>query len=173
MIPSSEYAPSLAACLTIHSLDVDYSNFATYTEKLLQATAGRFWTPQDFFERNLYFFRTPARPAWVNKTTSDSQDNREHYIANALQQLGQIPKEIWNETELKKCIDMTVWSVSEQLSQPLDTESRTRYDVSRVLRTILLAGDSGPALVETMLLLGRDVTLKRVKAAAVDSNAHE
>ena len=169
-IPSSEFTPPVAARLTVHSLDVDYSDLAAYTKKLLQATASQYSTPQSFFERNLYFFRTPARPVWADR---DSHETREQSVADALQRFSQIPQEHWNETELKKCFHAIVESVSTQSSQFSDSETRARHDVSRVLRTILLAGNSGPALVDTMLLLGRDLTLKRVKAAAMDLNGQE
>ena len=155
------------------SLDIDYSNLAPYIGKLLQTTAGQYRTPQDFFERNLYFFRTPAWPKPVNEASSDPQDKRDRYVVNALQQLSQIPPDRWNEVELKESLHMTVLSVSKQLSEPLTEETRVRHHIFRVLRTILLAGRAGPALVDTMLLLGRDVTLKRVKAAAADLDVQE
>ena len=152
--------------LSIGSLDIDYSNLYAYIVKLLQATARQYTTPQDFFRRHLYFFRTPPQPAWV-KSPRLPIHAKDECIVSAVQKMDEIPQEEWVEAVLTVKLQSIAQTASEENDCFMDL-AETRRRVSENLRTILLAGNSGPGMVETMILLGREVTLRRIASAMVE-----
>ena len=164
----------MADDLTVNSLDIDRSNLTAYIAKILQFNARQYTTPQAFFRQHLYFFQTPPRPEWANKPGSGSF-NKERYLADAVQKFDQVSQEDWDEAGLKFKMLTIALGVHQQHGKFWgDNLAFVKKDISGILRTILVAGNSGPTMVDTMVLLGREVTLKRMAAAApVDLAVHE
>lgn len=81
-----------------------------------------------------------------------------------------IPQEQWDEASLKQAYERmaddlsTKWELN--YDQNVDPAKASRTSLQQFLRWALTGGRPGPALILTMSLLGRDVSLSRIEDAA-------
>ena len=133
---------------------------------LLLVDAANYITPQGFFERNAHFFcRKTERP--YARRPDDYLLKRDICVIE--RQFQEIPVERWNEDSLKKVFDCVIdemwkaWEVDRDRDSSRMRECRNA--IQHFLRWALVGGSPGPALIFSMSLLGRDVSLARIKDA--------
>lgn len=87
-----------------------------------------------------------------------------------IDQFQKVLPEEWDEQNLKEAFENMVVTLSTKLGQDfneiIDPAKTSRDSVQHFLRWALTGGRSGPTLMLTMSILGRDVSLKRIEDAA-------
>lgn len=144
-----------------------------YITPLLRADAKSYTTAQEFVERNLTFFttkldRVPYIPA---STTSDSTPSVPMLaLHTAAAALTLVPPSHWDiETHR---FNISSYDGSESVVLPEGSDSSTKAldktfkkELYHYLRWALSASAPGPGIPETMTILGRDETLRRLQDA--------
>ena len=127
--------------------------------------ARKYTFPQEFFDRNSYFFYPESR-----------QENYQHIHWLVLEHLSEIkdtfthiPSEDWNLVSL----DQKLAELNGLLGKVGRAESAEHNELRKTIKSQLQTflrwavsyGRSGPTITQTMEMLGRDVTLKRLQDA--------
>ena len=134
---------------------------------LLLVDAANYITSQGFFERNAHFFCCKTGRSYAHRPDDYLLKRGICLIEGQFQQ---IPVEMWNEDSVKRAFDCVidemskVWEVDRDRDPSGTRECRTA--VQHFLRWALTGGSPGPALIFSMSLLGRDVSLARIEDAA-------
>lgn len=137
---------------------------------LLQADAKSYTTATDFVTRNSTFFTTTISRPEYTPTTPEIPISSLHTASAALTL---IPPIHWTTQTHKSNITSYdgASALNETPSEALDAESRVAADKSfkkelyHYLRWTLSASAPGPGIPETMAILGREETLRRLDEA--------
>ena len=134
---------------------------------LLQADAANYTTPGEFFEHNMHFFSIQPRRQY----TPGPNDS---LLVKSIDILSIRFEEVsiaqWDETSLRQIFDSAVDEMSKEWAA-MDPEHSTsdvgscKGAVQHFLRWALTGGNPGPGLMLSMSLLGRTVSLSRVRDA--------
>jgi len=118
---------------------------------LIRVDAAQYTIAREFFERNSHFLCLVARGQYSPRF----QD---------------VSAEKWNEENLKLAFDGVIENIAKKWgpdqNQSLDGSRQCRNAVQHFLRWALTGGRPGPALIVTMTMLGRRVSLLRIEDAA-------
>jgi glutamyl-tRNA synthetase len=156
-----------------------------YITQILLLDAERYTLPPDFLARNRYFFTAPKAsdleknmfslrlrgvPAGVIFATPDD-------FADSFDAISSITDKMWERSELKSVVDLLI-SQGTMLTTAEYTQNQEWTEggqlaikkgwmtlIHRYLRWALLAGDSGLQGVDTMLILGKQETARRLNVA--------
>ncbi|KAI4134379.1 MAG: hypothetical protein LQ347_001580 [Umbilicaria vellea] len=144
----------------------------TYIADILRLDAKHYSTPREFLQRSSYFFHP------VNRGKFDQAWK----IAPA-SAFSSIPSIGWTIPNLKKAIHDIVASGCASIQETSGMEAQGERNesqkkevnraVNQYLRWAIAGGSSGPGIAETLVLLGRDVTLQRLKDAASQGSVEE
>lgn len=143
---------------------------------MLRADAKQYTSPGDFARRNRYFFRplkeSDIRSILIEKY-SDGDDELVA-ISSAARRLDEVPATEWTTSNLKAKVDKIVSDYFEFAAATRIPEVKGIKDLNMAtkaflgwLRTAIMGGLSGPSMVDTMTLLQRDVSLRRLQDAEV------
>ncbi|SLM38327.1 glutamyl-trna synthetase [Lasallia pustulata] len=157
-------------------------NPRSYIAALLRVDSRHYSTPREFFQRNSYFFYP------VNREALDQAG-----MVFPASFLSRISTTDWTVSNIKTAIDDVIATgvASSEGPSAMATQGEgnempvgrdlsftpRRKEVSKAvnqyLRWAVAGGSSGPGIAESMVLLGRDVTLKRLEEAASQSGVPE
>lgn len=145
-----------------------------YISPLLRADAKTYTTATEFIERNATFFTAKLdRPPYTfTSTTNDSSSTptvpmQALHIAAAALTL--VPPAHWS-MEIHR-MNITSYDgsdsvvISENSNSPVATDKIFKKELYHYLRWALSASAPGPGIPETMEILGRDETLRRIQDA--------
>ena len=134
---------------------------------MLSVDAKNYTTPSEFVERNYHFFFVEPREKYKCGPSDGILTDNIDMIIDQFQKV--LPEE-WDEQNLKEAFENMVVTLSTKLGQDfneiIDPAKTSRDSVQHFLRWALTGGRSGPTLMLTMSILGRDVSLKRIEDAA-------
>ena len=132
---------------------------------LLKVDAINYTTPQEFFNRNSPFL------CYEPILGKDMQHDifTDDTMSIIIEHLEAVQSTSWCETNLKAACEVLVDRISPDWESGLDQTKRCRSAVQRFLRGALMGGRPGPVMMVTMELLGRDESLRRIKAARFQS----
>ncbi|KAM3088020.1 Glutamate--tRNA ligase mitochondrial [Clarireedia jacksonii] len=156
-----------------------------YIYKLLLLDAERYTLPADFLVRNRYFFTAPKPSDLEHNMTSlklrhvpsGALFEPPEDFADSFDAILTIPEKRWQRTELQPLIELlitqgTMLTTAEYTQNREWTEGGQQQIkkgwttlIHRYLRWALLAGDSGPQAVDTMLILGHEESVRRLEVA--------
>ena len=152
----------------------DGRNMREHVISLLKLEAREYTTPEAFFERFRYFFVLSSEDLQKSRPQKRSDvDEGEVAIATMVQGLEELSTDQWNASELKDKIGTVVERIREK-STPQTYQSNTDQlqnaktmtaAIMHAMRWALLASPRGPPMGNTMELLGRNVTLQRLRVA--------
>jgi glutamyl-tRNA synthetase len=130
---------------------------------LLRHDGGHFTTPTQFLDRNWSFFaKSLTRTPYVLQSKEDLQLGASESPLSALQTVATtltlVPESHWNAATHRASLDSLPY-----------TSKAFKKELYGYLRWALLAGASGPGAPQTMEILGRDETVRRL-AEARESN---
>lgn len=159
-----------------------------FIRSLLWADAHNYSSPDDFISRHVYFFSQPPSlilssnpygpvlyqlPPEVNNIVPTST------LLAKFQAIHDLPEQDWNKTELKARITSIVnqgtAETLEELKKVNNALDDTKLEftankswgslVHGYIRWAIMAGKPGPSGAETMAILGRTESLRRMKVA--------
>lgn len=146
---------------------------------LLHLDAQSYTTPQEFFDRHAYVFRSVSRKPYLpgpidrEKTiTADDVDIINHYF-------DQVSTGEWTESGVNWAISKIVLHISgvESLDSKSETDlkeiRKANAAVSRYLRWVITGGQSGPGVPAIAELIGRNIILERLREAEGEFKAPE
>lgn len=143
-----------------------------YLGPLLRADAKTYTTAPEFLERNATFFTTKLDGAAYIPTTAQSETGPAvpmlalHTAAAALTF---VPAEHWNIEMHRFNINSYDGSdavvIPEGDSSAVNTDKVFKKEMYHYLRWALSASAPGPGIPETMTILGRDETIRRIQEA--------
>lgn len=144
-----------------------------YITPLLRADAKSYTTAQEFVERNSTFFTTELdRAAYTPSSTSSNSTPSVPMLAlhTAAAALTLVPPSHWDIETHRFNISSYDGSESVVLSAEGDSSPKTtdkifKKELYHYLRWALSASAPGPGIPETMTILGRDETLRRLQDA--------
>lgn len=159
-----------------------------FLRSIIWADASNYTTPDDFISRSTYLF-TPPTPSTLasNRPYTSLHHFRDEansevplpIIHRYFQILLNVPEGEWYKTELKARIEVivkegTAGSIKNlpktEASGGMEQESAVQKSwqklVHTYIRSALVGGMPGPNSVDTMLILGRSESLRRLEAAA-------
>ena len=167
----------------------EHSRF-DYVHDILWADAKKYTSPDEFVERNIYFFSTPTSEALVQSIPAFKLHN---VPALAFQPptsafcllfatFSEIPHENWTTPELKSWISSITeqassrsfpelahqnkqWNQEEHRTATIQWSKAWNKLIHQYLRWALMAAMPGPDGAESMRILGRDESLKRLNLA--------
>lgn len=133
---------------------------------VLRVDAVNYTTPEQFLERNSYFFCDEPRKDWM-------PGPNDHQLKDAIGLLNStfrtVTPEQWDERHLKHVFDRVTNDMSVQCDQEEGPQSDkgklALSSVQHFLRWALSGGRPGPRLISTMAILGREVSLRRIEDA--------
>jgi glutamyl-tRNA synthetase len=159
-----------------------------FIRNIVWADASNYTTPDDFVSRSKYLFTppTPSTLASYRPYTGLHHLRGEAksevplpIIIRYFQVLLNVPAEKWNKTELKARIEAIVkegtagsmedipkTEASADMEQALAVQKSWQKLVHTYIRSALVGGMPGTNSVDTMLILGRSESLRRLEAAA-------
>ncbi|KAH0565145.1 hypothetical protein GP486_001457 [Trichoglossum hirsutum] len=155
-------------------------NLRDYISAILRADAENFTTPEEFWKRNSYFFTSiiigqyPVRYSDGRRVHSVPVND----LAKCARQFETMPPETWNSSTLKDKISEVITTSSEMSVQELNEQGadksalakRTRKEWNKAfhhyLRWAVAEGKEGPPIGQVMEILGRDISLGRLREAA-------
>ena len=145
---------------------------------VLRADAKQYMSPEAFLKRNWYFF------FHLGSAVKDINDEylsslnvidviEDDIVAMSVDRLAEIPADQWVADRLKDELTATVNTISEtehEVPTPeavnfLKDHRTINRMVHRWLRKALVGGSAGPSIPDTMALLQRDISLRRMQAA--------
>lgn len=142
-----------------------------YVQTVLRADRKNYLSPPQFVTRTDYFYHElENKKSWETYANIPQSPPKED-IVMAVEQIKQIPAEDWNaETLRQKLLDVvSVWSNSKphQGDAMVKSKEQTTFQIClhHCLRHMIAGGKPGPSTAETMGILGRDVTLRRLNSA--------
>lgn len=163
-----------------------------YINRILMLDAERYTLPPDFLARNRYFFTTP-KPSYLEANmislrlravpTGVVFEPPEDF-ANSFDCISSLSNNRWKRVELQSSVDLiinqgTMLTTAEYTQSKEWTEGGQQQIkkgwtalIHRYLRWALLAGDSGPGAVDTMLILGQKETARRLNVAKTIMNKY-
>jgi len=134
---------------------------------LIRVDAAQYTIAREFFERNSHFLCLMARGQYSPR--GDDQLLRTN-IGVIKDHFQDVSAEKWNEENLKLAFDGVIENIAKKWgpdqNQSLDGSRQCRNAVQHFLRWALTGGRPGPALIVTMTMLGRRVSLLRIEDAA-------
>ena len=145
-----------------------------HVASLLKTEARQYTTPEAFFERFRYFFVLSTDDLQKSRPQKHSDvDGGEVVIAAMIQGLEELPTDQWNASELNSKIGTVVERIKEQgtpqtyqcTTDQLQNPKTMIVAIMHMIRWALLASPKGPPMCNTMALLGRNVTLQRLRIA--------
>jgi glutamyl-tRNA synthetase len=161
-----------------------------YVHDILWADAKKYTTPNEFIERNVYFFSTPTSEILIQSIPAFKLHNvpalasqpQTFALCPFFATFSKIPPEKWTASELKSLISLITEQASSSSFTELAYQSKqwnqeehqiatTQWNkawnklIHQYLRWALMAGMSGPDGAETMRILGRDESLRRLEVA--------
>lgn len=129
--------------------------------ELFRADAKSFTTADNFLARNKTFFTTNIeRPRYTPITTTDDPLNALHILSAALTL---VPESHWTAETHRANIRAFLNATTENASQ--EEKKRLTKETFHYLRWALSGGASGPEIPETMAILGRAETIRRLTDA--------
>lgn len=149
-----------------------------YVAPLLRADAKSYTTASEFVERNSTFFttkldRSPYTPASTPLESSDSEPTPTipmQALHTAAAAFTLVPSAHWSVETHR--MNITSYDGSESVSLPSELEDSPiavdklfKKELYHYLRWALSASTPGPGIPETMAILGRDETLRRLQEA--------
>ncbi|KAH0538399.1 hypothetical protein FGG08_004999 [Glutinoglossum americanum] len=152
-----------------------------YISAILKADSVNFTTPEDFWKRNSYFFAPIIIDQYPIRYSNGKMVHSVpvYDLVQCARQFENIPLQIWNSSAIKgKILEMAATSSGtsglESMECGKDKEStsikRTQKEWSKAfhhyLRWAIAEGKEGPSIGQVMEILGRDISLKRLKEAA-------
>ena len=133
----------------------------------MNVDAKNFTSTPEFIERNSHFFFIGPQPRYKSGPGDSILTENTAIITDHFQKI--LPEQ-WGEASLGEAFDNIAGMLSVKLGwssdQILDLAKASRVSVQYYLRWALTGGRPGPTLMTTMSILGRDVSLKRIKDAA-------
>lgn len=154
--PDEELAPILAG-----------RSLAQYIAPLLRADAKSYTNASEFLSRNFPFFIWKLmRDSFEYKDPTSVVDVPLKTLHTAAAALTLTPASHWTIENHKANIAMTLapGSVSDAAA-PSEKEKAFRKELYHYLRWALSAGQPGPGIPETLEILGRDESVRRIKEA--------
>ncbi|OQE27788.1 hypothetical protein PENSTE_c004G02569 [Penicillium steckii] len=149
-----------------------------YVAPLLHADAKSYTTASEFVERNSTFFtmkldRSPYTPASIPLESSDSEPTPTipmQALHTAAAAFTLVPSAHWSVETHR--MNITSYDGSESVSLPSELENAPiavdklfKKELYHYLRWALSASAPGPGIPETMAILGRDETVRRLQEA--------
>lgn len=168
-------------------LVLGHNNAESYVAELVRLDARNYTTASAFADRSKYFFQNPDEQTLLGSQSSVCPPSLPKVVQSTLQTealnrilspLELIPPEAWTTETIRDNINNIIIQKTEQCLKTLphkapDPEefkvtTRTAWTrlIHRYIRWAIAAGMPGPDGVESMKLLGRDVTLARLANAA-------
>lgn len=150
-----------------------------YIEAVVRADGKNYLSPPQFITRTDYFYREPKIEKGWETYTNIPQSPPKEDIVMAVEQIKQIPAEDWSaETLRQKLHEIVSVRSCSRLHQGDAAEKKTEQKAFSIsfhycLRCMIAGGKPGPTTEETMLILGRDVTLRRLNHATQSAEAGE
>lgn len=148
-----------------------------YIQAVVRADGKNYLSPPQFVTRTDYFYREPEiEKGWWTYTNIPLSPPKKD-IVMAVEQIKQIPAEDWNAEPLRRKLLEIVseWSNSRphKGDAVVKTKEQTTFNVCfhYCLRCMIAGGKPGPSTAETMVILGRDVTLRRLSHATQSAGA--
>lgn len=133
----------------------------------MNVDAKNFTTPLQFVERHSHFFFLEPRGEYK---CGPGDGILSEQTATIIAHFQEILPEQWSDLRLKGALESianTLFIKEDQNpSQIIDRAKTSRASVQHFLRWALTGGRPGPALILTMSILGRDLSLKRIEDAA-------
>jgi glutamyl-tRNA synthetase len=161
-----------------------------YVRSILMADAQNYSNPNDFINRNIYYFVSPSAKSLMDTAPSLKLRNVPSTISHGVnentlldmieEQIFSLPLEEWNTKELKDrigCVLDDEHNIS--LEEALDAGDEINEEFSprvtkawskvihHYLRWAISAGKPGPDGAETMRILGRQETIMRLQTARI------
>jgi hypothetical protein len=143
-----------------------------YVASILREDAKNYKDPAEFILRNSYFFKPEQLP---DQESLQSLTASKRLCAVALTRLEDVHAHAWDVATLKSQISALVSVLQEACSitdggaaEETSAASQRSWQsqLSSTLRQIIANGQHGPALAETMVILGRDTVLAKVRVYA-------
>ena len=145
-----------------------------YVAALLSSEAIHYTSADAFFERNRHFFGLSSAELQRSQPQEASEARVDELaIATAVQDIADISADHWKVSYLKDKMATIIDEIGKKQLTAMESSNNESTQKSKIasnavmrwLRWALLASRPGPAMYNTMELLGRDVTLRRLKAA--------
>ena len=151
------------------------TDLKSYVAAILRLDAQRYTTPQDFLQRNSYFFCPLIRSDYIPISNSVKENFPDNILSYMRSQFVGIPVDAWTASRLKETLGSIKGSMWETLTQSGEEKSNdnvaeqksTGKSLIHYLRWAISGGCNGPGIPDTMALLGRDVSLERLEEASV------
>lgn len=144
-----------------------------YISPLIRADAKSYTTAEEFAERNSTFFATKLdRPTYTPVSSSSTSNSTVPMLAlhTAAAALMLVPSAHWNIEMHRSNIASYDGSDSVEIAPEVDSSSVAtdkvfKKELYHYLRWALSASAPGPGMPETMTILGRDETVRRLQDA--------
>lgn len=157
----------LTAFLSLRNRIYPTSELKEHIAALLSVDAINYTTPSEFVERNSHFFFIGHREEYKRGPSNGILTENTAIITDRFQEI--LPGQ-WGESSLREAFENMADTLSMKLgqdsNQSAEAAKASRVSVQHFLRWALTGGRPGPTLMLTMSILGRDVSLKRIKDAA-------
>ncbi|KAI9774761.1 MAG: Glutamate--tRNA ligase mitochondrial [Geoglossum umbratile] len=159
----------------------NWKNLRDYVSAILRADSENFTTAESFWERNSYFFAPIVIGHYLARRGEGTMIHSVpvHDLVRCARQIEFIPPESWNSSTIKDRISEIVATSSE--AKCLESNEQEEGKCSKLLkrtqkewniafhhylRWAIAEGKQGPAIGEAMAILGRDISLERIREAA-------
>lgn len=146
---------------------------------MLHHSAARFTTPGEFFNQHLYFFHPVARDSYDFETDPSGLSVISDQFDAVNDRISHVSVDSWTESRLKAEVNNIISDIAAHKIDHPDQEAdqlhlkRVRKGLNNYLRWAVTGGLSGPGMPITMELLGRDITLERLKEAKAELEVQE
>lgn len=141
---------------------------------LLRLDRQNYTTPQEFFDRHAPCLCHVSRPPYVPRTDIAGGSLTKDHVQLIRDRLGQITVGEWSSQKLEEVMGdlaCTVGGIERRNLGADDVQAEFKSvnnALGRFLRWALTGGQPGPGIRTVMVLLGREVTLQRLREAQVD-----
>ena len=145
----------------------------SYIAALLRLDSKQYTSAKNFVERNWYFFNpleSPPKP----QVAENILEEEKGLVTSALRHFNALSESQWSNDSIKRALQSITMEVYHQNHGSQDAEngilSGDLKDINRTLyhwlRQVIMGGYSGPSMPESMVLLGRNRTLRRLSLAS-------
>lgn len=144
-----------------------------YIAALLRIDSKQYTSAKDFVERNWYFFN-PLEPIRKPQIAENILEEEKGLVTSALRHFNALSENQWSNDSIKQALQSITMEVYHQNHGSQDAEngvlSKDLKDINRALyhwlRQAILGGYPGPGMPDSMVLLGRNHTLRRLYGAS-------